>query len=306
MQYRDLYADVTNRIVAALEAGIAPWVRPWDAQFEPGPINAASRRSYRGINSILLNLTAQVRGYSRNAWITYRQAQDLGAQVRGGEKGTPVVFYRLRELAQSKTVERLEDEPQPRVVPLLRFFVVFNLAQIDRLPERLCAKERTPTWNPHEAAEAVLRESGARIQHGGAEAFYNPQADRIQLPERGCFASADTYYGTALHELVHWTGHSTRLDRQLGRRFGEASYAMEELVAEMGAAFLCAGCYLQGELRHESYIADWLKVLRSDKRAVFAAAAKAQHAVDYIESVCGTPPLAVTANAAWAHQAGAA
>lgn len=307
MQYRDLYTEVTNRIVAALEAGVAPWIRPWDAQFEPGPINAASRRSYRGINTVLLNLQAQARGYSRNAWLTYLQAQDVGAQVRAGERGTPIVFYKLREQPQMTTVERVEDEPRPRVIPLLRCFVVFNLAQVDRLPERLRAKEKTPAWDPHDAAEALLRESGARIQHGGAEAYYSPPDDRIQLPERGCFASAADYYATALHELAHWTGHPGRLNRDLGRRFGEAAYAVEELIAEMGAAFLCAGCYLQGRLRHENYIANWLKVLRSDKRAVFAAAAKAQQAVDFIESVCGTPPIAVTANAAWRHEeAGAA
>jgi antirestriction protein ArdC len=294
--HRDLYAEVTNRIVSALEAGVTPWIRPWSVDFDPTPINAASRRSYRGINAVLLALEAQSRGYSRNAWLTYRQAQELGAQVRAGESGTTVVFYKLHELPHTTTVEQIEDEKRPKVVSFLRCFTVFNLVQIEGLPERLKVKEALITWDPHQAAAAILRESHATIRHGGAEAYYSPPDDRIQLPERQSFANAAGYYNVALHELVHWTGHPSRLNRDLGRRFGEAAYAMEELIAEMGSAFLCASCYLEAHLRHASYIGNWLRVLKSDKRAIFAAAAKAQQAVDFIESVCGTPPIAVSAN----------
>lgn len=305
--YRDLYAEVTNRIVAALEAGVTPWIRPWSVDYDPSPINAVSRRSYRGINLVLLTLEAQTRGFSRNAWLTYRQAQELGAQVRRGESGTTVVFYKLKELPRAMTVAELEDEKRPKVVSFLRWFTVFNVAQVDALPERLRVKEAMVSWDPHQAAETLLRESRADIRHGGHEAFYSPADDRIQMPERGAFAGAGAYYSVALHELVHWTGHPTRLHRDLGRRFGEAAYAMEELVAEMGAAFLCASCHLEGHLRHANYIGHWLHVLKDDKRAVFGAAAKAQQAADFIESVCGTPPIAATANAAWSHQeAGAA
>jgi antirestriction protein ArdC len=300
--YRDLYAEVTNRIVAALEAGVTPWIRPWSVDYDPSPVNAVSRRHYRGINAVLLMLEAQTRGFARNAWLTYRQAKELGAQVRRGESGTTVVFYKLHELAGTTTVEQLEDEQRPKVISFLRWFTVFNIAQVEGLPERLQVKEAMVSWDPHQAAETFLRESRADIRHGGHEAFYSPQADRIQLPERRVFASAAAYYNVALHELVHWTGHLGRLHRDLGRRFGEAAYAMEELVAEMGAAFLCASCHLEGHLRHANYIGHWLRVLKNDKRAVFGAAAKAQQAVDFIESVCGTPPIAVTANAAWSHQ----
>jgi antirestriction protein ArdC len=305
--YRDLYAEVTNRIVSALEAGVTPWIRPWSVDFDPTPINAVSRRSYRGINTVLLTLEAQSRGYGRNAWMTYRQAMELGARVRRGESGTTAIFYKLHEFSLSTTVEQIEDEKKSKVISFLRWYTVFNVAQIDGLPERLKVRETLTTWNPQDAAESILQESGARICHGGAEAYYSPPDDRIQLPERGHFESGSAYYATALHELVHWSGHPKRLNRSLGRRFGEAAYAMEELIAEMGSAFLCAGCYLEGQLRHANYIGNWLQVLKSDKRAVFAAAAKAQQAVDFIESVCGTPPIAATSNAAWHHEeAGAA
>jgi antirestriction protein ArdC len=300
--HRDLYADVTNRIVAALEAGVTPWIRPWSVDFEPTPINAASRRCYRGINTVLLTLEAQARGFNRNSWLTYRQAKDLGAQVRAGESGCSVIFYKLQDLPHSATAERIEDEVRPKVVPLLRSFTVFNLAQIDGLPDRLQVREAMVAWNPQEAAESILVGSGAAIRHGGAMAFYSPSEDLVQLPERHSFPDVGGYYSTALHELIHWTGHANRLNRQLGRRFGDAAYAMEELIAEMGSAFLCAGCYLEGRLRHANYVGHWLSVLRNDKRAVFAAAAKAQQASDFIDSVCGTPSIAATSNAAWIHQ----
>ncbi len=295
---RDLYGEVTARIVNALEAGVTPWVRPWTVFFDPYPANAISRRAYRGINVVLLSLEAQLRGFSRNLWLTYGQAKDVGAHVRAGETGCTVVFYKLQEVPHPLSAERIEDTVEPRVIPLLRSFTVFNVSQVANLPARLQEPEATFAWDPDAAAERLLNESGARIQHGGAEAYYSPATDHIQLPEPKHFPHSASYYATALHELVHWTGHPKRLDRALGRRFGEAAYAMEELVAELGSAFLCATCHLTGEVRHAEYVGDWLKVLNQDKRAIFAAAAKAQAAVDFIESECGRPPLAVTANGA--------
>lgn len=284
---RDLYAEVTSKIIAALEAGTPPWIRPWSGDLERIPVNGFSRRPYRGINCVLLTLEAQLRGFGRNQWLTYRQATELGAQVRGGECGTAVVFYKRHELLANEA----EDGAEPRIVPLLRSFTVFNVAQIDRLPERLRQPAAEPSgWVREHAPEKLLADSRARIEHGGFAAFYSPLDDRIQLPERELFAEAGSYYATALHELIHWSGHSKRLDRQLGRRFGEAAYAVEELVAEIGSAFLCAACRLEGQLQHASYIADWIKVLKTDKRAVFAAAAKAQQAADYIEGLITPTP----------------
>jgi antirestriction protein ArdC/DNA repair protein RadC len=266
---RDLYQVVTDKIVAALETGTPPWIRPWSGDLERVPVNGSSRRPYRGINCILLTLEAQLRGFARNLWLTYRQAAALGAQVRGGERGVTVVFYKPHELPASEA----EDRPEPRVVPLLRSFTVFNVEQVDRLPERLQQPAAEPNgWLPEHAPEELLANSGARIEHGGFAAFYSPADDRIQLPERELFADAGSYYATALHEVVHWSGHPKRLDRQLGRRFGEAAYAVEELIAEIGSAFLCAACRLEGHLQHPAYIANWVKVLKADKRAVFTAA----------------------------------
>jgi antirestriction protein ArdC len=290
--HRDLYAEVTTRIITALEAGVTPWIQPWRTNFEPMPINAVSRRCYRGINAVLLTLEAQSRGFNRNAWLTYRQAMEVGANVRAGETGCVVVFYKLHELPHPKSVEQIEDEPKPRVVPLLRSFTVFNIDQVDGLPIRLREKEAMFSWQPDEAAERLLVESRADIRHGGSMAYYDPRNDRIQVPQRTAFKDSAGYYATALHELCHWTGHAKRLARDLTGRFGACAYAAEELVAEIGSAFLCASCYLKGSLRHASYISNWLQLLKNDKRAIFAASAKAQQAVDYIESTCGSPPVA--------------
>jgi antirestriction protein ArdC len=284
---RDLYQVVTDKIVAALEAGTPPWIRPWSGDLERVPVNGFSRRPYRGINCILLTLEAQLRGFGRNLWLTYRQASELGAQVRGGEHGTTVVFFKRHEVP----VEPGDESSEPRVVPLLRSFTVFNVAQIDRLPERLQQPAAEPSaWLPEHAPEELLAKSGARVEHGGFAAFYMAAEDRIQLPERELFADAGSYYATALHELTHWTAHPTRLDRQLGRRFGDAAYAMEELIAEIGSAFLCASCRLEGRLQHVAYVANWVKVLKDDKRAVFTAAAKAQQAADYVEGLARPAP----------------
>ena len=286
----DLYQVVTDRIVAALEVGTAPWIKPWSSDFDGVPINAGSNRPYRGVNRLLLTMEAFARGYRRNAWLTYRQAKEFGGQVRGGQRGAQIVFYRLREVPQAE-IERSEDEAKPKVIPLLRAYTVFNVAQVDGLPARLNPPAPSqPAWAPQEAAEGLLSSSGAQIEHGGSMAFYSPLDDHIQLPRREAFKDAGSYYATGLHELIHWTGHPSRLDRQLGRRFGEAAYAAEELLAEMGGAFLCASCRIDGHLQHAEYIGEWLKVLKQDKRAIFTASTKAQQAADYIESKVGTPP----------------
>jgi antirestriction protein ArdC len=272
----NIYEVVTARIVAALEAGTPPWVRPWSGEAEPVPVNAGSRRAYRGINRLLLTLEGQARGFSRSAWLTYRQALELGGQVRGGEHGSTVVFYRQLE------VQAEEDTTKKRVVPLLRSFTVFNVAQVDGLPERIAQPAPPPAWSPLDEAERLLVESGAIIEHGGFSAFYRPADDVIQLPDRGCFAAADDYYATATHELSHWTGHPSRCNRQLTGRFGQDAYAMEEMIAEISSAFVCAHLRIDGRLQHASYVDHWLQVLRADKRAIFTASTKAQAAADYL------------------------
>lgn len=295
---KDIYQSVTNQIIAALEAGTPPWVCPWQAGAgDLAPANLASGRPYRGINVLLLNLRAMGCGYRINRWMTFRQARELGACVRKGEHGTPIVFFKMHEVADRNAAvatptKRGEDR---KVIPLLRSFTVFNAAQLDDLPDALQpALPAAPDWNACEVAELILTASQAQIRHGGARAFYVPALDVIQLPERNAFANATAYYGTALHELTHWTGHPERCNRVLSSRAHIEAYAFEELVAEMGSAFLGNYCGLPGQLQHASYIDSWLQALRSDKRLIFTAASQAQKAADYLmPELLATPVLAV-------------
>ncbi len=286
----DLYASVTARIVDALAAGRAPWVRPWSEDVDSCAMNAGTRRPYRGINALLLSLAATSQGYPLNRWLTYRQAAELGSQVRRGERGTTVVLWRLRTLAATADAYPAPHDPDvpERVIPLLRAFTVFNLAQVDGVPATLQATQPC-TWEPEARAEELLLRSGATIRHGGSRAFYRPGDDAIHLPPKRVFSAADRYYATALHELTHWSGHASRCNRQLGQRFGDDAYAAEELIAEMGAAFLCAHCRIDGELHHADYVASWLKVLRHDQRAIFIAASRAQQAADYLLQMTQPP-----------------
>ena len=280
---KDVYQSVTNQIIAALETGTPPWVCPWQAgSGDLAPANLSSGRPYRGINVLLLNLRALSSGYSANRWMTFQQARGLGACVRKGEEGTPVVFFKMLERDSAMPLAA-NDQPGRNVIPLLRTFTVFNAAQIDGLPEALLPVPRAIAgWKGCEVAEMVLKSSGADIRHGGSRAFYSPSRDVIQMPERGAFATADEYYRVALHELTHWSGHPSRCSRTLSSRAHIEAYAFEELVAEMGSAFLTNYCGLPGQLQHASYIDNWLQALRNDKRLIFTAASLAQKAADYL------------------------
>ncbi|MBP9905632.1 MAG: DUF1738 domain-containing protein [Rhodoferax sp.] len=222
--------------------------------------------------------------------MTYTQARALGAQVRRGESGTEVVFFKMHEFGADSA-----DQPESdrRVIPLIRSFTVFNAAQIDGLPEALIpAQKPVYEWQACEAAEAILATSGATIRYGGSRAFYNPSSDLIQLPSRGDFSNSADFSRVALHELTHWSGHPSRCDRPLlGRQHIEA-YAFEELVAEMGSAFLTDYCGLAGELQHASYIESWLQALRNDKRLIFTAASQAQKAADFLLAPLALEPAA--------------
>lgn len=296
--HKDLYASVTNTIITALEAGTPPWVCPWTGtQGSLTPVNLSTGRHYRGINVLLLNVQAMARGYAQNRWMTFQQARSLGACVRKGETGTGIVFFKMLERDDTGCTAA-NDEGHRKVIPLLRSFTVFNASQIDDLPEALTI---TPTpsegWAPIEAADAILARSGAHIRHGGDRAYYRPSDDVIQLPPQAAFPQAEGYYTTALHELTHWSGHESRCNRTLmGRQHIEA-YAFEELVAELGSAFLCGHCGLSGVLQHASYIEAWLKALRNDKRLIFTAASMAQKATDFLigQPVQVVQPIEVTA-----------
>lgn len=285
----DVYSRVTDEIVAQLEAGTPPWIQPWQAGHAAGDVSRPLRFNavpYRGINVILLWLAAMRQRFACPLWMTYRQAGELGGQVRRGEKGTLVVY------ANSFTRRETGDdgEEYDRQVPFLKSYSVFNAEQIEGLPARYYAEAQTEP-NPLERierAERFFRSTGADIHHGGATAYYAPASDTVHMPAFERFRDAESYYATLAHELTHWTRHPSRLAREFGRqRWGDEGYSMEELVAELGAAFLCADLGLPPELRddHAAYIASWLKVLRNDKRAVFAAAAHAQRAADYLHQL---------------------
>jgi antirestriction protein ArdC len=291
-EYKDLYQSVTNQIIAALEAGTPPWVCPWaHGAGSASPANLATARHYRGINTLLLNMQAMAQGYGLNRWLTFQQARALGGCVRRGETGTGIVFFKMLERDDGAGAVAANDAGPRRVIPLLRSFTVFNASQVDGLPETLTAiPAPAEGWTPIGAADALLAGSGAVIRHGGDRAFYRPSDDVIQLPPPAAFPQAGSYYATALHELTHWTGAPNRCNRTLQGRQHISEYAMEELVAELGAAFLSSHCGLPGELQHASYIESWLTALRNDKRLIFTAASMAQKAADFLLPPQATEP----------------
>ena len=268
---KDIYQEITDKIIASLEKGVAPWVKSWASC--GAPRNAATGREYSGINTILLAMSP----YASPLWLTYNQAKAAGGTVRKGEHGTQVVLFKPLTITDKNDAESAE-----KVIPLLRSFVVFNVQQIDGLPEKYtqAARPRLDSFADNDQAEALLAK--AVIEHGKSKACFIPTADVIYMPNKTDFKSVPDYYATGLHELTHWTGHKSRLARDFNGRFGDSSYAFEELIAELGAAFLCAHCSIDGQLQHDSYIASWLKVLKNDKRAIFTAAAAARKAAEFL------------------------
>jgi antirestriction protein ArdC len=290
---RDLYSEVTSRILAELEAGAAPWVKPWSAT--PGqnvPQNAVSNRPYSGCNVVLLWLTRR-NGWATPRFLTFKQAQEVGGSVRKGERGTKVYFVKQLRVTESK-----EGEEAERLVPMMREYTVFNVAQCEGLPASVVEGKPARVRNPDTRdaiADEFLAATRAVIREGGGEAYFAPGADFLSMPAFAAFKGADHFYGVAFHELAHWTGHKTRLDRDLKGRFGQAAYAAEELIAELGAAFLAAEFSFDGDVRHAGYIANWITLLRSDKRAFFTAASKAQAAADYLRGLALAEPIAEAA-----------
>ena len=285
----DIHQHITDKIVSAIERGAGDFRLPWhrSAGSIMRPVNVASKKQYRGINVVALWAYAEESGYSSGVWGTYRQWSEAGAQVRKGEKAAFVVFYKELEFAA-------ETETGDAETTTTRLFAratpVFAAEQVDGFsPPALPATPANPV-EPIEAAEAFVAATGANIVHGGSRACYVPRTDNIHMPPRDVFigtatsTAAEAYYSTKLHELTHWTGIESRCNRQFGKRFGDDAYAVEELVAELGAAFLCADLGITPEPRedHAAYLASWLRVLRADTRAIFTAAAHAQRAVEYL------------------------
>lgn len=279
---KDIYTEVTNRIIKALESGLAPWVMPWNPETPYSmPKNACTNTPYRGVNVLLLWGTAMEKGYNQQQWMTFNQAKTLGANVKKGEKSTEIIFYRTLTVTEKVTSIFTGKEEEIEVdVPMIKTFHVFNVEQIENLPERAIVAPIS-TIERQQRVEDVIDATRAEIRFGGSRAFYRPSEDQVYMPHVESFRSMEDYYSTILHELSHWTGHQNRLHRNFSR-FDQESYAMEELVAEMSSAFLCASLGIEGKLQHENYIASWIKVLREHKRAIFTAAARAADASDYI------------------------
>lgn len=292
MQKRiDVHQAITDQIVAAIEAGVDDWQMPWHRSGEGlnRPVNIDTGNHYRGVNVVSLWASAQLRGFSTGTWGTYRQWQNQDCQVRKGEKASLIVFYKELD------IERRDDataETESDTVLFARASWVFNADQVDgyeRDPLPSPADPATPIDN----AERFILATGATIHHGGDSACYRPATDTITIPNPGLFLGSATssptecYYATLLHELCHWTGHEKRCNRSFGERFGDDAYAIEELVAEFGAAFLCSDLGITPELRadHAQYVAHWLKVLKADKKAIFSAASHAAKASDYLASL---------------------
>ncbi|TIU54606.1 MAG: DUF1738 domain-containing protein [Mesorhizobium sp.] len=279
-----LYSEITDRIIADLERGEVPWVKPWgSAKTGLGlPKNAATGSSYSGINILILWGAVIDRSYPGQNWLTFRQALSLGGNVRKGEHGTTIV-HADRFVPKDEKERAKAEDAEPQAVPYLKRFTVFNVAQCEGLPEHLCRDaEPLPEREIIPQAEALTRASGADIRIGGDRAFYMPSADFVQLPPQPAFFEQVNYYRTALHELGHWTGHPTRLARDFSGSFGTKTYAREELVAELTAAFTCSSLGIEPTVRHADYIASWLKVLREDNRAIFRAASLASKAADFL------------------------
>ncbi len=279
---QDHYQAVTDRIVAALEAGTAPWRRPWVSGARttmPGmPCNAVTGRAYRGVNAVLLTMTQHAHGSDDPRWITYKQASERGWQVRAGERGTPVVFFKRLDVHEHPD----DGEATVRRVPLLRGFTAFHANQVDGISPYQPPTLEAP-WRKQEAPELIVARSGVRVRTGGNQAFYSPTLDFIGVPVAAAFRSPEDFSATILHELAHASAHESRLNRDLSGRFGSRAYSFEELIAELTSCMVGTVLGLPCDVEnHASYIQSWLDVLREDRRAIFRAAAAAQKAADWM------------------------
>ena len=278
-----VYDVITDRIVSMLEAGTVPWHKPWKgaAGF---PRNLTSKKAYRGINVFMLMSL----GFESPYFLTFKQAKKLGGHVRKGEKGTPVVFWKRLNITEDDET----GQPVSKTIPMLRYYTVFNVSQVDGIDDKVPAVEIPDReHDPITEAESIVAgmPQAPSIEHGRTQACYIPSIDTVQMPNAERFESGEAYYGTIFHELTHSTGHSNRLDRKLDTElaaYGSADYSREELVAEMGAAFLCGESGIVDATINQSaaYVQGWLKALKNDRKLVVIAAAQAQKAADHILS----------------------
>jgi antirestriction protein ArdC len=285
---RDIYADVTAKIVKELEAGRFPWEQPWAIRGEAAsiaaglPRNAATGATYSGINILLLWGAAIENGFASQTWVTFKQALSLGGAVRRGERGSMVV-YADKFIPKNEQERVAKEGGDAQFIPFLKRYTVFNAAQCEGVPEGLAqAAEPLPACETIERAEQLIAATGADFRIGGDKAFYVPSQDFIRVPPQPAFFEQINYYRTCFHELGHWTGHASRLNREFKGRYGSHAYAREELVAELASAFVCASLSITSTVRHADYLGSWLEVLKEDSRAIFNAASLASKAADFI------------------------
>lgn len=293
---RNLHREITDKILVSLKAGALPWRKPWSGGIDVGavtmPRNAVTARQYSGINVLLLWSKADSCGYSDPRWLTFKQALELGGNVRKGEKGTEIVFV-------SKVAREDKRNPGETVfIPFLKSYWVFNVAQCDNLAKLGVINERPANVSRNERDATIdefVASTGARIEHGEPRAYYQPIADFVNMPALASFESSHAYYATLFHELAHWTGASSRLNRVKGKRFGDREYAYEELVAELASAFVCAEFGIDNNEQNAAYLASWLRglteLLEANERAIVSAAADASRAVEFMRSVVTAEPV---------------
>ncbi|MCA1399595.1 MULTISPECIES: ArdC family protein [Bradyrhizobium] len=282
-----LYDEITNKIIAELEAGHVPWVQPWENAAEKAlpvmPKNVTTNRPYSGVNVLILWSTARERGFSSQRWLTYRQALTIGSHIRKGERGTTIV-HADRFVPRDERIRTYETGEEAQAVPFLKRFTVFNVDQCDgALPTEIATA--APPQRPdmiEPTVEALIKATGIDFRIGGNRAFYAPSDDYVQVPPPAAYFEPINWHRTALHELGHASGHPSRLNRDLGGCYGTKRYALEELIAELCAAFCCTSLGIVPTVRHADYIGSWLEILREDNRAILRAASQASKAADFL------------------------
>lgn len=285
---RDVAAEITNLIIEKLEAGVLPWSRPWGLTGAGGRPLRHCGTPYTGINTLYLWAIGDARGYNSRTWMTYRQAEELGGQVRRGERGSLSVYF--SSFSKTET-DRVTGTEATKNIRFLRSYIVFNVDQIDGLPTYYYPTVAPPqprVESEHRASiDAFFGALPGTVRHGGDQAYFSPIGDYIQMPNRGAFRSDDHYASTLGHEYTHWSGAASRLAREFGKKFGDSAYAFEELVASIGQCLVCAELSLPGDLHdnHASYIEHWLRILKSDSSAIIKAASKAEQAFNYLRDL---------------------
>ena len=295
MKKEKIYTTVTNRFVEALKNGAPPWIKPWSDTSDKvtRPVNAVTERKYSGINVTVLWTAATSNGFKRDRWLTYNQARKAGGHVRRGEKGTVAILYRDIEVRRKDESGELildsNGETMKEKIKFIKGFTLFNVDQCDGLSEEViegsALPAEKPAWKSHEEIDSLLDSKGVQIRHDCDQAAYYPKDDVVRMPVRKAFKTDACYYSTLLHEVVHWTGHHSRLNRPGISKpldFSKSTYAFEELIAEIGSAFLCAEFGLKCDLRHESYVISWISELENDPKAIFATSALAWKARNYL------------------------